>query len=159
MKTKQLSIAYEEYASLNELPDRERELMQSALEATELSYSPYSHFRVGAAVRLSDGTIVQGANQENIAYPSGLCAERTALFSASAQYPQLAVTTIAIAGRDAEGKYVEAAPCGACRQVMAEYEQRYHNEIAVLCYLNGGSIRKIMGVKSLLPFGFEADLQ
>ena len=87
MQTKQLTLTYSEYDSLQELPAADRALMQRAIEATDTAYAPYSHFHVGAAVRLADGTVVIGSNQENIAYPSGLCAERTALFSAAAQHP------------------------------------------------------------------------
>jgi cytidine deaminase len=157
MVNKCLTIAYAEYDSVAELPEEDRRLMEAAMEATESAYAPYSQFHVGAAVRLADGTIVRGSNQENIAYPSGLCAERTALFSASAKYPQLAVEALAVVGFH-EGQFTEASPCGACRQVMAEYELRYGNEISVLCYLSGGRIRRISGVKSLLPFAFEAEL-
>lgn len=154
---KKLLIEYSEYDSLEELSTDERELMEVAMKATETAYVPYSQFHVGAAVRLADGTIVRGSNQENLAYPSGLCAERTALFSASAQYPDQAVETIAVVGHF-QGQFTEASPCGACRQVLAEYELRYHNQITILCYLNGGRIRKLEGVKSILPFIFDANL-
>ncbi len=157
MENKQLVIAYSEYDSLQELPEADRRLMQAAMEATQTAYVPYSHFHVGAALRLADGTVVRGSNQENIAYPSGLCAERTALFSASAQYPDQAVEALAVVGFH-EGAFTEASPCGACRQVMSEYELRYGNELTVFCYLEGGRIRRISGVKSLLPFAFDADL-
>ena len=142
MENKQLMIAYTEYDSLQELPEADRRLMEAAMEATESAYAPYSHFHVGAAVRLADGTIVRGSNQENIA---------------SAQYPQLAVEALAVVGFH-EGAFTEASPCGACRQVMSEYELRYGNEITLFCYLSGGRIRKICGVKRLLPFTFEAKL-
>lgn len=158
MEKKRLVIDYAEYASLAEMPEAERAVMEQAIEATERAYAPYSHFHVGAAVRLSDGTIVQGCNQENIAYPSGLCAERTALFSAGAQHPGMAVEMLAVVGRDPEGRLVEASPCGACRQVMAEWEVRYGRKMVVLCYLGKGQIRRIEGVDKLLPFGFEAEL-
>ena len=158
MEKKQLTIDYCEYASLEAMPAADRELMQHAIEATDTAYAPYSHFHVGAAVRLADGTIVTGSNQENIAYPSGLCAERTALFSAAAQHPHQAVAALAVVGRDAEGRLVEASPCGACRQVMAECEARHGRPIELFCYLQGGKIRRIIGVDSLLPFAFGAEL-
>lgn len=158
MQTKQLTLTYSEYDSLQELPAADRALMQRAIEATDTAYAPYSHFHVGAAVRLSDGTVVIGSNQENIAYPSGLCAERTALFSAAAQHPDQAVTAMAVVGRDAEGRLVEASPCGACRQVMAECESRHGRPIELFCYLQGGKIRRITGADSLLPFAFGAEL-
>lgn len=157
MESKQLTIGYEEYASMAEMPAGERELMEAAMAAAEGAYAPYSGFHVGAAARLADGTAVTGSNQENAAYPSGLCAERTALFSASAQKPEQAVVMLAVVGLH-KGQYVEASPCGACRQVMAEYEARHGRKMVVLCYLAGGRIRRITGVESLLPFGFEADL-
>ena len=158
MKQKRLVLDYCEYASLAEMPEAERAVMEQAIEATGRAYAPYSHFHVGAAVRLSDGTIVLGCNQENIAYPSGLCAERTALFSAGAQHPGKAVEMLAVVGRDSEGHLVEASPCGACRQVMAEWELRYGQKMVVLCYLGEGQIRRIEGVDKLLPFGFDAEL-
>ena len=157
MKEKELVINYVEYDSMDEMPAAEREMMEQAMKATATAYAPYSRFHVGAAVRLADGTVVTGSNQENIAYPSGLCAERVALFSVSAQKPDQAVDMLAVVGYT-EGEYCEASPCGACRQVMAEYESRYANTITVLCYLSGGRIRRITGVKSLLPFGFDAEL-
>lgn len=155
---KKLVISYNEYNSMEELPIEDRLLMQHALSATETSYSPYSHFRVGAAVRLSDGSIVEGSNQENLAYPSGLCAERTAMFAASVRNPQAAFEALAIVGRNKEGTLSEAAPCGACRQVMAEYEQRHGVKMRILTYLDGGKIRCFDGVGSLLPFIFAAEL-
>ena len=139
------------------MPNDARQLMECAMESSHKAYAPYSKFHVGAAVLLSDGTVVQGSNQENIAYPSGLCAERTALFSASAQYPEQAVVALAVVGHF-EGEYTEASPCGACRQVMAEYELRYSNKLTIYCYLKGSRIRRIEGVESLLPFSFETDL-
>ena len=96
MVRKEIRIGYEEYASVEEMSAADRDLCRAAVEALEGSYAPYSHFHVGAAVRLSDGTVVKGANQENAAYPSGLCAERTAMFSAGANFPGLDIVSIAI---------------------------------------------------------------
>lgn len=158
MQNRQIIIDYYEYESLAELPAVARSLMEKAIAATATAYVPYSHFRVGAAVLLADGTVVTGSNQENIAYPSGLCAERTALFSASAQYPDKAVTALAVVGRDAAGQLVEASPCGACRQVLSEYQTRYGSPITVFLYMKEGRIRRVEGVNSLLPFSFKADL-
>lgn len=157
MENKKLLIDYCEYDSLAELSAEHRALMESAMRAADTAYAPYSKFHVGAAVLLDNGVVVKGSNQENIAYPSGLCAERTAMFSASAQYPDKAMAALAVVGFH-EGAFVEASPCGACRQVMAEYELRHGVELTVFCYLQGGRIREIKGVKSLLPFGFEAEL-
>lgn len=154
MKQKKITLDYVEYESIAELSPDEQKLMQCAMRAAGNGYAPYSNFHVGAAVRLADGTIVTGSNQENIAYPSGLCAERVALFSALHNHPQMGVTHLAVVGVDAEGRYVEASPCGACRQVMAEVEQSSGQKMRVLTYLNGGKIRSVEGIESLLPFVF-----
>jgi cytidine deaminase len=152
---KELTIRYQEFDSLAELAAGDRELLQRAVEATEGSYAPYSGFHVGAALRLADGTVVVGSNQEDMAYPSGLCAERTAVFAASAQRPDCRdYRALAIVGRDAEGRLCEASPCGACRQVLSEYEQRQGSPMRVLCYLDGGGVRVFPSVASLLPFSF-----
>ena len=118
--TLQIDIKIYDYS---ELSDADRQLIDSAREATQRSYAPYSHFSVGAAARLADGTVVTGTNQENAAYPSGLCAERTTLFYANSQYPDQAVETLAIAARN-ERDFLDdpIPPCGACRQVMLETE-------------------------------------
>ena len=158
MENKRKVIEYSEYESIEELSVEDRELMKEAMRAVDTAYSPYSKFKVGAAVRLGDGTLVRGSNQENIAYPSGLCAERTAMFAASVEYPEQAIVSLAVIGCNSEGEYVEASPCGACRQVMSEMELKYGQQMRVFCYLKGGRIREIRGVSGLLPFGFEAEL-
>ena len=121
MTEKELNIKFQEYSSIDELPKEDQELALAAIEAMRGSYAPYSHFNVGAALRLNNGIIVKGANQENAAFPSGLCAERTAMFSAGATYPDKAIVSIAIAG-GVMGRLAKspATPCGACRQVMAQ---------------------------------------
>ncbi len=151
---KQIEITYHEFAGLHELPAEDAELMQRAIDATATAYSPYSHFQVGAALRLADGTIETGSNQENVAYPSGLCAERTVLFGASARHPGVPFDTLAIVGRNQEGVLVAASPCGACRQVMSEYETHLQHPLRVLVYSEEGKILQFEGVKSLLPFHF-----
>ena len=110
----------------DELNDTDRALLDDAIEATRRSYAPYSHFSVGAAALLANGVVVTGTNQENAAYPSGLCAERTTLFYANSQYPDQAVVTLAIAART-EKDFIDTPipPCGACRQVILETEKRY----------------------------------
>lgn len=153
---KQLTINYEEYDSIDALQDSHRELVRAAMDATDGAYAPYSNFHVGAALLLVDGTIVRGSNQENIAYPSGLCAERTAIFAASAQRPEMRqYKALAIVGRNADGEFCEASPCGACRQVLSEYEHSQKCPIKVLCYMNDGRIRVFDSVADLLPFSFE----
>lgn len=153
---KSFTIRYREVESLEDLAPEDRELMMHAFSFAEGAYAPYSGFHVGAAVRLSDGSMVCGSNQENIAYPSGLCAERTALFAASAQCPDMRdYKAIAIVGIDGEGHRCEASPCGACRQVMAEYEQQQGHPMRVLCYVSENCIREFGSVTDLLPFGFQ----
>lgn len=152
---KTLTIRYKEYPSMEALDAADAELVRQAIAATEGAYAPYSGFRVGAAVRLADGRVVRGSNQENAAYPSGLCAERTAIFAASAQEPQMRdYEALAIAGRNDGGELCEASPCGACRQVLLEYEQRQGHPLRVLCLLTGGAVREVGSVAELMPFSF-----
>lgn len=142
--------------SFDELRDEDRTLVSAAMDATQTSYVPYSHFRVGAAALLANGTIVTGSNQENAAYPSGLCAERTTLFYANAQYPDQPVKTLAVAART-EKDFIDSPipPCGACRQVMLEVEKRYNNPIRILLY-GREKIYEIRSVGDLLPLSFDA---
>ena len=135
----------------------ERELVERALEMRRFSYAPYSHFSVGAAARLADNTVVCGSNQENAAYPSGLCAERTTLFYANSRYPDQAVTTLAIAARNEQGEFLDdpIPPCGACRQVMLETEVRYRQPMRILLYGRKG-IYEVKKVGDLLPLSFDA---
>lgn len=138
---------------LNEVSDEEQPLVRAALKATEHSYAPYSKFHVGAAVLLADGTIVTGSNQENAAYPSGLCAERVALFHAGHQYPDIPVVALAIAAATG-GKQVESiSPCGACRQVLLETEQRYGRPVKVLL-CGTKEVMVAESTASLLPLCF-----
>lgn len=140
----------------DELSEADRRLLDAACEATGRSYAPYSHFSVGAAARLADGTIVTGTNQENAAYPSGLCAERTTLFYANSQYPNQPVTTLAIAARNEEGFLDDPIPpCGACRQVMLETEKRFQQPMRLLLYGKKG-IYEIERACDLLPLSFDA---
>ena len=151
-----LEIAYTSYASLDELSSEDRELAEAAVKAIGGSYAPYSKFNVGAAVRLSDGKIISGANQENAAYPSGLCAERTAMFYANANYPDLAMRSIAIAASQGGVLCAEpATPCGQCRQVMAEYQSRGGMPMSIIL-VGGKVIYKFDNVESVLPFIFDS---
>ncbi|MBR1699050.1 MAG: cytidine deaminase [Bacteroidales bacterium] len=156
MSKKRLTIDYEEFASVEEMTAEDRMLVAKALEAQKGSYSPYSHFQVGAALLLADGTVVMGANQENAAYPSGLCAERTALFAAGANYPDVPLECLAIAGSD-HGVLCEspASPCGACRQVMAEYQKKFGKPLKIIL-VGSKRIRKFYQVDDLLPFIFDS---
>ena len=156
MTVKNIEIAYQEYASINELNAEDKALAKAAKEAMKGSYAPYSHFNVGAAVRLTGGVIVKGANQENAAFPSGLCAERTALFSAGATYPEKNVESIAIAG-GLYGRVVPApaTPCGACRQVMAQYQAKSGKPISVIM-VGGKKVYKFEKVDDILPLIFDS---
>lgn len=139
----------------DELSASDRSLVERAKEATSHSYAPYSHFCVGAAALLADGTVVTGSNQENAAYPSGLCAERTTLFYAGAQHPDQAVCALAIAARDTDGFTAQPTPpCGACRQVMLETEMRHQQPMRILLY-GESETYVIKGVRTLLPFIFD----
>ena len=140
----------------DELNDTDRALLDDAIEATRRSYAPYSHFSVGAAALLGNGTVVTGTNQENAAYPSGLCAERTTLFYANSQYPDQAVVTLAIAART-EKDFIDTPipPCGACRQVILETEKRYKQPIRILLY-GKKCIYEVQSIGHLLPLSFDA---
>ncbi|MBR4565507.1 MAG: cytidine deaminase [Prevotella sp.] len=139
----------------DELPDDERNLVELAIEATANSYAPHSHFHVGAALLLANGKIVKGCNQENAVLPAGVCAERSAIFSAGAQYPDQAVTKLAIAARAGDGKLTElpVSPCGICRQVMVETETRFQQPMRILLYGETG-VYVIDGIKELMPLAF-----
>lgn len=156
MTTKEINISYLEYSSLDEMSSDDRALAEAAVDAMKGAYAPYSHFHVGAAVRLSNGKIVTGANQENAAFPSGLCAERTAMFSASASYPDKCMTGIAIAG-GVLGKLGSnpATPCGACRQVMAQYQTKSGKPMSVIM-VSSDKIWKFEKVEDILPLIFNS---
>lgn len=138
----------------DELSESDRKLIEKAKSATQTSYAPYSHFNVGAALRLENGTVVSGSNQENAAFPSSLCAERTAIFYANAQYPDQPIRELAIAAYT-HGKFLKAPipPCGACRQVILGAEERFNSPIRILLYGEQGTY-VIESVKALLPLQF-----
>ena len=156
MKTIDLSIKIG-FGTFDELPADDQHLIQTAIAATENSYSPYSRFQVGAALSLANGKEVMGANQENAAFPSGLCAERSAIFAAQSNYPDQPVTALAIAARNEHGlMHDPIVPCGACRQVILEIEDRYKQPIRILLYGTGG-VYVINTVKELLPLQFVSE--
>ena len=156
MTQKNINITYTEYKSVDELIPEDRELVSAAIEAMSGAYAPYSHFHVGAAVRLSNGQIVRGANQENAAFPSGLCAERTAMFYAHAHAEGAYIRKIAVAAcQDGELCASPATPCGDCRQVMAEFQTESGKPMEVLL-VGAGRIWKFERVESLLPFIFDS---
>lgn len=158
MHKKSLTIHFEEFESTDELPEADRRLLQAAKASLETAYAPYSGFQVGAAVRLENGEILTGANQENAAYPMCLCAERVALAAALAAYPQSPVRSIAVTVRYPRKKVtLPATPCGACRQVIAETEDRFGQVMSVLLQGESGAILKFRAGRDLLPLGFSGN--
>jgi cytidine deaminase len=156
MEKKTISISFDEYSSIDELSSQDYTLCLEAEKAMQNSHSPYSGFRVGVAVQLESGRIVYGSNQENVAYPSGLCAERVALFMIGTSYPDDKILSMAITAQTDQFLIKEpVTSCGACLQVMAEYEKKQSQAINVMFYCLNGRIIRTSGIKSLLPFAFE----
>ena len=153
MKTIKLE-ANVQICDFDEFSVKDQELLTEAIHATNNSYANYSNFYVGAALRLDSGKIVIGANQENAAFPSGLCAERTAIFAAQANYPDHPIQTLAVAAKNNNGLLKQpVTPCGACRQVILEIEERYKSPISLLLYGTEG-VYCVSSVKDLLPLSF-----
>ncbi len=158
MKKLQLQVHLTSYSSENELPEEEQLLVQKAKEATYKSYAPYSNFHVGAALLMEDGSIITANNQENAAFPSGSCAERSAIFWAGANYPDLKIKSIAVLARPGKGSVFQpVSPCGNCRQSMLEYEHRQKEPIRLLMLQPGGGIIATESIADLLPVKFDAD--
>jgi len=155
MKQKTISATLTIYEDMAELPKNIQELFEKAVEARDKAYAPYSNYQVGAAIELESGKIIMGSNQENAAYPSGLCAERTAIFYAGANYPEEKILNMAISVKSLD-KLVDspAPPCGSCRQSIAEYEFKQQQNIGI--YLRGetGDIMKSNSLADLLPLAF-----
>ncbi len=155
MIERHIPFRYHEASSISELPPDEQELVERARRMCHKAYAPYSAFFVGAAILLENGEVVEGSNQENGAYPSGLCAERVAAFAASASHPRTAMQKIAISARSNRMPVHEpVSPCGACRQVLLEYESVQKSPLKVLLATGEGKIIVIDGVKDLLPLSF-----
>lgn len=153
MKTTEIRILVQEYSSIDELSDTDRNLILEARKITSLAYAPYSGYQVGAAVLLGNGRIITGNNQENSAYPSGLCAERVTMFYANANYPDSNIVAIAVsASKDGQLITDTAKPCGGCRQALAEAESRFGKPIRII--LDGGTIMVVQGIECLLPLSF-----
>lgn len=144
--------------SYEECTEQEKKLIDAAKQATSNAYAPYSHFHVGAALLLENGTIITGNNQENAAYPSGLCAERTAVFYANAQYPDQKIVAMAVAAFY-KGKFTEdlISPCGSCRQVLLEVESRYKSPVRILLYKEENEVYVAESMSSLMPLSFTKD--
>lgn len=154
MEKKVISIPYE-IIPLEDLSADDAALAQIARDATFRSYSPYSHFSVGAAILLDNGEIIPGSNQENVAFPSGTCAERSACFYAHARYPEAKFRKIAIAARGTDGEFtaVPTAPCGSCRQALLEYEMLADAPVEMLL-VGKDTVYRLPSVSSTLPFAF-----
>jgi cytidine deaminase len=155
MDKRKLEIQYTVFKNREELSDEDKILIDKAKEISERAYCPYSEFRVGAAVLLDNGEVFPANNQENAAYPEGLCAERIALFYAMAQYPNQKIKSIAICGNPQKFELNHfISPCGGCRQVMQECEERGKEKMRVLLSGISGEILLIEGIENLLPFQF-----
>ena len=156
MKPFNVTSNFEVYDAVEELPEAIQDLMKEAVLARDNAYAPYSQFKVGAALALDNNEVVTGSNQENASYPSGLCAERTAIYYAGARYPESQIENIAISAKSMKHK-VEAPvpPCGACRQALVEYEVKQEAEIAVYFMGESGKVMKANSIKDLLPLIFD----
>jgi len=156
MKPLKVTSNFEVYDSVEELPQDVQALMQKAIITRDNAYAPYSQFKVGAALALNNNKIVIGSNQENASYPSGLCAERTAIYYAGAAYPEAKIQNIAISAKSMKHK-VEAPvpPCGACRQALVEYEVKQKANIAVYFMWESGQVMKANSIKDLLHLIFD----
>ena len=160
MRTKTFSSTIEIHDDDSGLSEKDRELLNEAREAASKAYAPYSEFFVGASVRLANGKIISGNNQENVAFPSGLCAERVAVFSASANFPNEKMEAIAVSCHSEKiSSNQPFSPCGACRQSLLEYENKQQKNIRIILGGKSGEIFVIKSVKDLLPLAFEAGLK
>ena len=156
MKEITITTQFKVFESIEELPNDIQDLMTQAVEVRKNAYAPYSKFRVGVAIFLDNGKIVLGSNQENAAYPSGLCAERVAIFYAGAVYPEAKILKMAItAASDTNQTTAPIPPCGSCRQSMAEYEIKQDTPIEIYFMGEIGAIYKSESLKNLLPFMFD----
>lgn len=159
MQKKQTTTEYMLYDSVDELDVTIQSLMNEAVKTRKKAYAPYSNFSVGAAILLDNGQIVTGNNQENAAYPSGLCAERVAIYAVGANHPESTIKAIAISASSSKHKVTKpVGPCGACRQSIAEYENKQKQPIAIYFMGEEGQIVKVASLKDLLPFGFDGSL-
>ena len=158
MKTLDLISRITVYEDRSELSPEWLHLLEQAHEAAKKAYSPYSNFKVGAALLLNNGEVVTGNNQENAAFPSGLCAERTATYYASAQYPEVPFNKLAITAINPQAKLTKpVSPCGSCRQALLEYEQKFNQHIEVLLAGEEGEVYVLKSISDLLPFSFSSD--
>ena len=157
MKEINITTKFKVFEDQTQLPENIQSLMQQAIEIRKKAYAPYSHFRVGAAIALDNGKIVLGSNQENAAYPSGLCAERVAIYQAGAIYPDAKIVAIAIsAASDSNPTLTPIPPCGSCRQSVAEYEFKQDAPIEIYFMGETGEVYKSNSINNLLPLSFNS---
>lgn len=157
MQKQQQTFEYFSYDDISGLEENDSALLNAARKVTEQAYAPYSNFRVGAVIRLSNGQTVSGTNQENASFPAGICAERTALSAATSLYPDVPVQTIAISYHNLQGSSDHPiSPCGICRQTLAEYEQRQQQPIRLILSGQNGKVYVIPAATPLLPLSFSA---
>ncbi|SDS04101.1 cytidine deaminase [Christiangramia echinicola] len=157
MKPLTITSRLEVYDSIDEIPQDVQELMKKAIEVRDAAYAPYSNFKVGAAIYLENEETVVGSNQENASYPSGLCAERTAVYYAGAKFPEARILRIAISAKSMRHKVVSPVPpCGACRQALVEYEVKQEDPIELYFMGETGKVVKADSVKDLLPLVFDS---
>ena len=153
-----LTLEFEEYDSYEYLSEYEKELIKQARNISNSAYAPYSDFYVGAVLSLEDGQIIAGNNQENAAYPSGLCAERVAIFYAGSKYPELKINYLVLSCNSKANEINQPlSPCGACRQVIAETELRQNKKIRIIMSGRTGKVLACNGIENLLPFMFKGE--
>ncbi|WP_343667708.1 cytidine deaminase [Chitinophaga sp.] len=159
MTTQKFTFEYVSYPDSSELSPADEQLLTRARKVTENAYAPYSNFFVGAVILLANGETVQGTNQENASFPVGICAERTALSTASSLYPGVGIDTIAVSYCNKNGGKNDApiSPCGICRQTITEYENRQQKPIRIIMSGQSGKVYVLQTAKHLLPFGFTAE--
>lgn len=155
MRKEEINISYSQYNHISELSQQDQNLLNTAVEFAKDAYAPYSQFHVGSAIFLENGKIVAGSNQENAAYPSGLCAERVTLFSASAMYKDIKMLTLVIYAASESTAQKQISPCGACRQVMVEYEVKQNKPIRVLLMNSSSEVWEFKSCKDFLPLAFD----
>lgn len=159
MKEIKIETTLSLFDDLNELPVYAQDLMKQAVEAREKAYAPYSNFSVGASLLLDNGKIITGSNQENASYPSGLCAERVAVFYAGSKFPESLIKAMAISASSANSiTNIPVPPCGACRQAIAEYEEKQESPIEVFFMGAAGKVAKSHSLENLLPFVFKGSM-
>ncbi|MDR5591707.1 cytidine deaminase [Christiangramia sp. SM2212] len=156
MKPLTITSRLEVYETIEEIPQDVQDLMHQAIEVRDNAYAPYSNFKVGAAILLDNQEVVVGSNQENASYPSGLCAERTAVYAAGARFPNSKILKIAISAKSLRHKVVSPVPpCGACRQALVEYEVKQEEAIELYFMGETGKVVKAESIKDLLPLVFD----